>query len=566
MILVSLIALLLGGHRVFLRITAIRPPSEAGVGITRPPLVVRGLRSYVGASWLTRERGVWEYHLEGGPFSLGYANARLGSPLLIEAEEYLFSEMRRYIPSALAMQLVKVGVLLRYRTLPLHIPLSQRIELAGIAEGQPDLNGDFLPTYHRIVFYHALHDITQGLEHSPMLGCTALAAARGATTNGHLVLGRNFDFEGPELFDREKAVLFFNPQGRLGFVSVAWSGMMGVVTGLNQAGIYVSVNALRSDDKSDAGVPVELLLREVLESAHSLDEALAIIRDRPVLVPDLYLIGDGQSGEAAVVERSPSRFVVRRMPKEGPAADVLTVANHGLSPEFAGDRESARLRDELTSGARQARADELILKSRGRIDPAAMLAILRDKRGVGDKELGLGNRSALDALIATHSVVVDATERVLWVGVGPHALGRYVAYDLKRELGTGAPGTADAPGAQPAAPVQDLPEDPVLHSDDYRAFLQMKRALHAADTLRQRGQLGPAIDTAQWAVALQPRSVDARLVLADLLAERARPEDVEEARRQYTTFLSLSPPHRADARRAQSYLERPAAGSRKQAD
>lgn len=563
MILVSLIALLLGSHRVFLRITAIRPPSEAGVGISRPPLVVRGPRSYVGASWLTRERGVWEYHLEGGPFSLGYANARLGSPLLIEAEEYLFSEMRRYIPSALAMQLVKVGVLLRYRTLPLHIPLEQRIELAGLAEGQPDLNGDFLPTYHRVVFYHALHDITQGLEHSPMLGCTALAAARGATTNGHLVLGRNFDFEGPELFDREKAVLFFKPQGRLGFVSVAWSGMMGVVTGLNQAGIYASVNALRSDDKSEAGVPVELLLREVLESAHSLDEALAIIRDRPVLVPDLYLIGDGQSGEAAVVERSPSRFVVRRMPKEGPAADVLTVANHGLSPEFAGDRESARLRDELTSGARQARADELILKGRGRIDPAAMLAILRDKRGAGDKELGLGNRNALDALIATHSVVVDATERVLWVGVGPHALGRYVAYDLKRELGPGAPGTPDA---RPATAVQDLPEDPVLHSDDYRAFLQMKRALHAADTLRRRGQLGPAVETAQWAVALQPRSVDARLVLADLLAERARPEDVEEARRQYTTFLALSPPHRADARRAQRYLERPAAGSRQQAD
>lgn len=557
MIVVSLIALLLGSHRVFLRLTAIRPPSEAGVGISRPPLVVRGLRSYIGSSWLTRERGVWEYHLEGGPFSLGYANARLGSPLLIEAEEYLFSEMRRYIPSALAMQLVKVGVLLRYRTLPLHIPLDQRIELAGLAEGQPDLNGDFLPTYHRIVFYHALHDITQGLEHSPMLGCTALAAARGATTNGHLVLGRNFDFEGPELFDREKAVLFFKPQGRLGFVSVAWSGMMGVVTGLNQAGIYVSVNALRSDDKSEAGVPVELLLREVLESAHSLDEALAIIRDRPVLVPDLYLIGDGQSGEAAVVERSPSRFVVRRMPKEGPAADVLTVANHGLSPEFAGDRESARLRDELTSGARQARADELVLKNRGRIDPAAMLAVLRDKRGPGDTELGLGNRNTLDALIATHSVVVDATERVLWVGVGPHALGRYVAYDLKRELGTGA-----AADAQP----QDLPEDPVLHSDDYRAFLQMKRALRAADTLRGRGQLGPAIETAQWAVALQPRSVDARLVLADLLAERARPEDVEETRRQYTSFLALSPPHRADARRARSYLERHPAGSGHQAD
>ena len=334
---------------------------------------------------------------------------------------------------------------------------------------------------------------------------------------------------------------------------------MGVVTGLNQAGIYASVNALRSDDKSEAGVPVELLLREVLESAHSLDEALAIVRDRPVLVPDLYLIGDGQSGEAAVVERSPSRFVVRRMPKDGPAAGVLTVANHGLSPEFAGDRESARLRDELTSGARQARADELITHNRGRIDPAVMLAMLRDKRGLGDRELGLGNRNALDALIATHSVVVDATARVLWVGIGPHALGRYVAFDLRRELG-------EQPATSPAAPPQDLardlPEDPVLHSEDYRAFLQMKRALRGAETLRGRGQLDPAIEAALWAVALQPRSIDARLLLADLLAERGQPADLGEARQHYATFLTLSPPHRADARRAQAYLDQHPAAPR----
>ena len=39
-----------------------------------------------------------------------------------------------------------------------------------------------------------------------------------------------------------------------------------MVTGPN-AGIYVSVNALRSDDRNDRGVPVELLLRQVLESA-----------------------------------------------------------------------------------------------------------------------------------------------------------------------------------------------------------------------------------------------------------------------------------------------------------
>ena len=66
------------------------------------------------------------------------------------------------------------------------------------------------------------------------------------------MIGRNFDFEGPEIFDREKAVLFFKPKGKIPFASVAWVGMSGVVTGLNAEGIYVSVNAARMDDKPRA--------------------------------------------------------------------------------------------------------------------------------------------------------------------------------------------------------------------------------------------------------------------------------------------------------------------------
>ena len=77
----------------------------------------------------------------------------------------------------------------------------------------------------------------------------------------------------------------------------------------------------------------------MLEQARSLDEAIDLIKRRPVLVPDLYLIADGHSGETAVVERSPTRAEVRR------SRDILAVANHALTPAFASDKESQRLRD-----------------------------------------------------------------------------------------------------------------------------------------------------------------------------------------------------------------------------
>src|SRR5205807_3539875 len=113
----------------------------------------------------------------------------------------------------------------------------------------------------------------------------------------------------------------------------------------------------------------------------------------------------------AVLERSPTRLEVRRA---GPGrGDVTLLTNHALAPAFQGDAENDRLKRYLTSGARYRRLDELVKKWRGQLDPRKVLEILRDKKGAGGVDLGLGNRNSLDALIATHSVVVDATSLVM---------------------------------------------------------------------------------------------------------------------------------------------------------
>ncbi len=75
-----------------------------------------------------------------------------------------------------------------------------------------------------------------------------------------------------------------------------------------------------------------------------------------------------------------------------------------------------------------------------------------------------------------------------------------------------------------------------------------------------------AIEEAHRAVGLVPLSADARLVLADLFFERAPKngtgeEDRRLARQHYTTFLTLSPPHRADVEHAESRLTKLAASA-----
>lgn len=536
-----LVLLLSSAYLIFLRWTRIAPPEEAEEAearAPRPPVQVHGPRASVGPNWVSRERGVWEYHLEGEPFDMGYAHARLGSRLLMETEDYMFSEMNRYVPSRLSLFVLRALVLAKYRHIGADLRPEHSLEIAGMSRGFFEQRADFLPSYHRLVFYHALHDITQGVEHSPLLGCTAFAAAGPATQSGHLIIGRNFDFEGPPIFDKDKAVLFFRPKGKIPFASVGWTGLSGVVTALNAEGIYVSVNAARTDDKGDRGVPVELLLREVMESAHSINEAVALLQTRPVMIPDFYLLGDGKTGEAVVVERTPKRLYLRR------SKDMIGLANHALAPELQGDKANERLKTYLTSGARYQRMMELLQQNRGIIDPRKALEMLRDKRGVGGEPLALGNRNALDALIATHSVVVDATSMVLWVGAGPHALGRYVAFDLRREL----------LGDERQAPA-DLPEDPVLHSSEYQAYLTAQTTLKAAELLQQKGEHTRAIEEAERAVALQPQLPEARRLLGDLLTRRAQPGDRERARREYQTFLETQPPYLKDVEDVRAILK-----------
>ena len=531
-----MVSLLVLAHRGILRWLQLTPPREAALALAqhaKPALVVAGEapgRRQVGRSFSHRARGVWEYHLFGDALDLGYAHASLALPLLEETERYMFAEFRHFVPSALARAALKTAVLFKYRHLLDGVSADLRTEMTALAGSQPDPFGDFLPIYHRIQFYHALHDITQSLEHSPFLGCTGFAAGSTATPTGHLILGRNFDFEGPPIFDRDKAVLFFHPQGKLAFASVGWAGMVGVVTGINAMGVYVSVNAMRTTDNQVSGVPVSLLIRQVMETAKTLDEAIEILRSQPVMVPDLYLLGDGKSAEAAVVERSPTRFVVKR------SRGTLPVANHSESPEFAGDPENSRLRDELTSGARLTRLREVLAERTGAIDAPGALAILRDKRGPGGIELGLGNRSALDALIATHSVVVDATEMILWVSRGPHALGSYVGFDLRAAL---------RGEDRPVPP--DLPTDPVLDSPAHRAYIDAEQALAESRAQQTASQPVRAVETARQAVAHAPRHVDARKHLADLLW----PVAPQEAAAQYQVFLTLSPPYRKDIRQAE---------------
>jgi hypothetical protein len=86
--------------------------------------------------------------------------------------------------------------------------------------------------------------------------------------------------------------------------------------------------------------------------------------------------------------------------------------------------------------------------------------MLRDHKCAGGTQCDLGDRRAIDALIATHGVIADVTDRVLWVSKGPHLSGELVRFDLKAMFAAGHDPRADVEPETIAA-------DPILADGRY---------------------------------------------------------------------------------------------------
>ncbi len=518
-------------------VTRIDPPARPAPAALA--LTYDGATARAGAGYLARRGQLWVMQIAGDPVALGYQHARLASPLMADGDGRMLDLFATTVPSRALRAVVSTMVRARYRHLDRAFPADRRAEIYGESVGYADPYTSVFPTYQRLVYLHSLYDISLAFEHSPLLACTAFVAAGPATASGHTIVGRNFDFDVDPWFDDDKIVEIVSPAGKIPFVSVAWPGMTGVVTGMNAEGIWVSVNGGRAGELDSRGVPVVFTTRSVLENARSLAEAIATIERDPPMASHILLIADGETGESAVVERAPGRAlgIVR-----DPTTTVL--ANHYRTAPLNADPKDARIRELTTTSARDARMQELVARARGRIDARSASAIMRDRRGVGDAPLPLGNRNALDAVVSTHSVVADLTERVLWVSEGPRTLGRYVRIDLAARLLEG-----EAAGAREGT--DDIPADPALEDGTWARLVLGARFRKEAGVAVGARRFEAAADLYRRATAIRP---DDHLAWRGLAEASERGGDRAGARAAWERVLQLAPEGPAAVQEARAAL------------
>jgi hypothetical protein len=186
-------------------------------------------------------------------------------------------------------------------------------------------------------------------------------------------------------------------------------------------------------------------------------EAIAILERKAPMVSHLVMLVDA-SGDVAIAERAPGeKLFVRR------GRGKVPLTNHFEGP--LGDDPANKIVETVTSTRpRRIRLDELLSNLPQGASVQDVVGVLRDRRGVGGEALPLGNRKAIDALIATHGVVMDATARAIWVSEGPHLVGRFLRFDIAKLLDP-------AFEPKPDEELTTIPEDEILSNGTYDAWV-----------------------------------------------------------------------------------------------
>jgi hypothetical protein len=167
---------------------------------------------------------------------------------------------------------------------------------------------------------------------SKMAGCSSLIVGKDRSATGGPLFGRNLDYPTLGFLHEYSLVTVRRPKGKHAFASVGFPGMVGCLSGINDAGLALAVHEVRSTKDGSAkldpkGVPYTLAFRRLLEECTTVAEAEKLLRGMKRTTMLNLSVCDKDGG--AVFEITAKNVVVRQ-PEEG----VVACTNHFCSKEL----------------------------------------------------------------------------------------------------------------------------------------------------------------------------------------------------------------------------------------
>jgi len=121
--------------------------------------------------------------------------------------------------------------------------------------------------------------------------------------------GRVLDYMRGIGMENNAAVIVFQPDEGNEWVNISYAGFVGSVTAMNAKQISIGEMGGRGEGNWD-GKPMAQLIREVMEKASTLDEAIAIMRRASRTCEYYCVIADGNAHTAVGIAATPTNFDV----------------------------------------------------------------------------------------------------------------------------------------------------------------------------------------------------------------------------------------------------------------
>ena len=217
-----------------------------------------------------------------------------------------------------------------------------------------------------------------------LVGCTSFGTWGAMSEDSTMIIGRNFDFYVNDDFAKNKIVLFCNPAQGHKFMSVTWGGFIGVVSGMNDKGLTVTINADKSEIPTSSATPVSLVAREILQYAENINQAIAIAKKRKMFVSESFLIGSAEDKKAVIIEKTPDTLAVY-----DPRQNYILCANQFQSDALKNSEANKVQLKENASPYRYERLTQL-MQQNGQNTVAKTIAILRDHNGLNNAKYWVG--------------------------------------------------------------------------------------------------------------------------------------------------------------------------------
>ena len=201
----------------------------------------------------------------GSHYDMGYAHGYLLADEVVEMlEDYMLGTL---------LDVPNYGKTRRMLTSYTRIPLTYRIEIQGVYDGmlaRLGRSGLYSSTINRmlkpvdLIAWNMTAEIfrlyfASVLSDDFNIACSSISGWGQGTVDGNLIFARNLDFGTPgDLLEQSSLIIAYQPSGCLksDWVSVAWPGYVGCITGMNEEGVGVALNLGNEQPKLE-----ELFLR-----------------------------------------------------------------------------------------------------------------------------------------------------------------------------------------------------------------------------------------------------------------------------------------------------------------